>query len=287
MLRYQFSNISAKFWDSVLEEIGPYVKGPKVGRNQSCPCGSGRKYKVCCLREAKESLRRMDFDRCFLKNGDLTFRPPKFGVYSDQEMEDITKYILRVERVVFLIKSSRPEQIGHFFEGMCFDCELLIMAAHYLETGNKDKAMKFFARVAESDEVDPCVEYFDMFQNLMSYWRNKDIDEAIYFMKHRMRKTPCDEDHDPDMDERDLADLYIAKGDKEKGIRMFEDLIKRHPDNIWNYNCAAICLQYGGEYQLAKKFVNGGIKLAQKTRDPEDLLPQLKDILKKIRERRD
>ncbi|MGY8733817.1 MAG: SEC-C metal-binding domain-containing protein, partial [Pirellulales bacterium] len=23
--------------------------GPKVGRNDSCPCGSGKKYKKCCL----------------------------------------------------------------------------------------------------------------------------------------------------------------------------------------------------------------------------------------------
>lgn len=26
---------------------------PKVGRNDSCPCGSGKKYKKCCLKEAK------------------------------------------------------------------------------------------------------------------------------------------------------------------------------------------------------------------------------------------
>lgn len=23
--------------------------GPKVGRNDSCPCGSGKKYKKCCI----------------------------------------------------------------------------------------------------------------------------------------------------------------------------------------------------------------------------------------------
>ncbi len=27
----------------------PLVKGPKVGRNDPCPCGSGKKYKKCCL----------------------------------------------------------------------------------------------------------------------------------------------------------------------------------------------------------------------------------------------
>jgi hypothetical protein len=24
-------------------------EGPKTGRNEPCPCGSGRKYKICCL----------------------------------------------------------------------------------------------------------------------------------------------------------------------------------------------------------------------------------------------
>ena len=29
-------------------EQQPVVKGPKVGRNDPCPCGSGKKYKKCC-----------------------------------------------------------------------------------------------------------------------------------------------------------------------------------------------------------------------------------------------
>jgi uncharacterized protein YecA (UPF0149 family) len=50
-----------KGWDSILtpekrKEIKKtytatktIVKGDKVGRNDSCPCGSGKKYKKCCL----------------------------------------------------------------------------------------------------------------------------------------------------------------------------------------------------------------------------------------------
>lgn len=30
----------------------PVVKAPKVGRNDPCPCGSGKKYKKCCLNKA-------------------------------------------------------------------------------------------------------------------------------------------------------------------------------------------------------------------------------------------
>jgi len=32
------------------ENIEPYVREePKIGRNDACPCGSGRKYKKCCI----------------------------------------------------------------------------------------------------------------------------------------------------------------------------------------------------------------------------------------------
>ncbi|MGQ0525498.1 MAG: SEC-C metal-binding domain-containing protein [Betaproteobacteria bacterium] len=33
------------------EPIAPHFrKTPKIGRNDPCPCGSGKKYKKCCLR---------------------------------------------------------------------------------------------------------------------------------------------------------------------------------------------------------------------------------------------
>jgi len=47
-------------WDNLLSESkrkelylaqkksGTIVKGPKIGRNDPCPCGSGKKYKKCC-----------------------------------------------------------------------------------------------------------------------------------------------------------------------------------------------------------------------------------------------
>ena len=32
------------------KKAGTIVKGPKIGRNDPCPCGSGKKYKKCCGR---------------------------------------------------------------------------------------------------------------------------------------------------------------------------------------------------------------------------------------------
>ena len=34
------------------KKSGTVVKGPKIGRNDPCPCGSGLKYKNCCGRNA-------------------------------------------------------------------------------------------------------------------------------------------------------------------------------------------------------------------------------------------
>ena len=31
---------------------GTVIKGKKIGRNEPCPCGSGKKYKNCCGKNA-------------------------------------------------------------------------------------------------------------------------------------------------------------------------------------------------------------------------------------------
>ena len=39
--------------EPVKPEVAEYHAGPKVGRNDPCPCGSGKKYKKCCLNSQK------------------------------------------------------------------------------------------------------------------------------------------------------------------------------------------------------------------------------------------
>jgi preprotein translocase subunit SecA len=34
--------------NEVIAKAAPVRMGPKVGRNDPCPCGSGKKYKQCC-----------------------------------------------------------------------------------------------------------------------------------------------------------------------------------------------------------------------------------------------
>lgn len=39
----------------------------KPGRNDPCPCGSGKKYKRCCMKVVKRNLSQLGFQRAFLK----------------------------------------------------------------------------------------------------------------------------------------------------------------------------------------------------------------------------
>ena len=63
MFRYTIKEMNANGipqWDEIFTEekkkelyveqkkSGTVVKGPKIGRNDPCPCGSGKKYKHCC-----------------------------------------------------------------------------------------------------------------------------------------------------------------------------------------------------------------------------------------------
>jgi preprotein translocase subunit SecA len=50
-LQYQHADISADTAETEKPAgiaIAPVRSGPKVGRNDPCPCGSGKKYKACC-----------------------------------------------------------------------------------------------------------------------------------------------------------------------------------------------------------------------------------------------
>ena len=47
--------------------IATIVSPKKTGRNEPCPCGSGKKYKKCCMVKKAKRLTRQGFDLCFKK----------------------------------------------------------------------------------------------------------------------------------------------------------------------------------------------------------------------------
>ena len=40
-----------RFRQNIIEKLGPLTPRKKIGRNKPCPCGSGKKYKKCCMKK--------------------------------------------------------------------------------------------------------------------------------------------------------------------------------------------------------------------------------------------
>lgn len=56
----------------------------KIGRNDPCPCGSGKKYKKCCLGQSREKRWSLDEIRSFA-TGEIILRLNKFGISVTEE----------------------------------------------------------------------------------------------------------------------------------------------------------------------------------------------------------
>ena len=67
-----------------------------IGRNDSCPCGSGRKFKKCCLRAAQAAVNDEQVGNSIElptpeggKVGDILLQTP--GLTADDEVERLTR----------------------------------------------------------------------------------------------------------------------------------------------------------------------------------------------------
>ncbi len=118
----------------------------KPGRNEPCPCGSGKKYKKCCLHTLKPSARGTfvytDLD-------DLSNQVPEL---INQEKYD------EAEKVCRKLREQYPEQI----DGLHRSAELFEAMRNY------DKAATFYNRTAEFAEQADGFE-----QKSVAHFRNK------------------------------------------------------------------------------------------------------------------
>ena len=46
---WRYSHLSKKEREANIQPIRNSKDNPKIGRNEPCPCGSGKKYKRCCF----------------------------------------------------------------------------------------------------------------------------------------------------------------------------------------------------------------------------------------------
>ncbi len=123
----------------------------KPGRNEPCPCGSGRKYKKCCLHAPKPGVGGTFI---YTDLDDLSNQIP--------ELIKLEKYD-EAEEVCRKLRQEYPEQI----DGLHRSAEL------FEAMGNYDKAAAFYNRTAEFAEQADGFE-----QKSVEYFRNMAVQLA-------------------------------------------------------------------------------------------------------------
>lgn len=140
----------------------------KPGRNAPCPCGSGTKYKKCCLPKDEETARRAsDEQRRLLET----------MTWDDDELDDLSNSVLD------LIKERR-------FEDALAVCKRLLdewpevidglerSAMVYKAMGQPDQALDYYRRALAFTERDDQRDGFD--EPARAYYRERiaDIEKA-------------------------------------------------------------------------------------------------------------
>lgn len=75
--------------------------GEKVGRNDPCPCGSGKKYKSCCLQKQQQkssSLGKRKFTAKVLSGGGINKVSQQMGIEQGQTTKVVVDYTTLMER---------------------------------------------------------------------------------------------------------------------------------------------------------------------------------------------
>ena len=126
MFGYESKEGSGEGFEEFLNDIikkdaqPPASKGRKIGRNDPCPCGSGKKYKNCCLKKDKAKAPQDKIESEEERNKRLKNFPYTgservegriyLGDFFDEESIDIDRlvYLGLKRRPAFLFKSEEP-----------------------------------------------------------------------------------------------------------------------------------------------------------------------------------
>ncbi len=85
---------------------------------------------------------------------------------------------------------------------------------------------------------------------------------------------------------QDLAWFHVALGEAEHGLRIYAELVRDDPSDVWSYNSIAMCLCENGLPELALKAAERGLALTR-LKDEHGLKAQLRDLTQELKDLRD
>lgn len=173
----------------------------KIGRNEPCPCGSGKKYKKCCLDKTEGRLPLSDYEREIdnLMDAGYVF------LQMNEDEKACDAWLVLWERLKLSIQAEildakdwiRMFQRGDSIYDWCQDFEM--------ELGNAGLKSDEYHR----KRITYCEEFCDFFPN---------SEELIL---HNMWRA--------------IGESQAAIGEVAEADQTFQELIADYPDNIWGY----------------------------------------------------
>jgi len=144
-------------------------------------------------------------------------------------------------------------------------------------------AMASLNEIAKSPTASPLLWYEDIYLELAFAMRGDPKRESVGWIKsalaydlryHEGKSVPgllCD-----------LAEMYIAVGDVDRGLTILAALLQYTPDDIWIYNLMAISFDHYGLTEIGAQAAQRGLELLEAEGDPHKLRGQLDDGMKQM-----
>jgi len=166
------------------------VPSEKIGRNESCPCGSGKKYKHCCLGKHEAAMRTKDTEQAEnlraneKEQEQLVQRIEKaFTLLGSQQYSEAIRFALKLTKLY--PNEDRLHDIvatSHLYSGECE--ESIKICKHRLEVARSEKAYFIKHGRYRDAEIDrPALSYYyPPLTWLQKYWialKTKDY-KAMY-----------------------------------------------------------------------------------------------------------
>ncbi len=231
--------------ERLLNPTGSQIRSTKIGRNKPCPCGSGKKYKKCCL--GKQENEDSDDLEELMQKGYSLLEKNKTVEACEIWSEVWNKLKSRFPSDMKSIEDA--ERIFHGTQNLFNWCQDL-----ELELGNAGiENSSFYKR-----RIEYCKEFISFFP-----WTDS-------LILHNMRRA--------------IAESYFGTGDHSKGDEAFIKLIEEYPENIWGYigwgdmYLMPLNKTDTPNYERAKQIY--GMALHQDIEDKDALLERLSELEK-------
>jgi tetratricopeptide (TPR) repeat protein len=201
-----------------------FEKGRKVGRNDPCPCGSGKKYKKCCFAENKNDAsgngKITRIDSKSLPNNinsagnksinDIIYDTLKGENRKDDDFEnlhpELEKLFINLAIVEHTVSDMYDHELDAIDPNLCRPCYRFLVACQYRERGNISKAIEILLALARQEGEDPALEYTLVYEELANCAVDRgDRSKALSWIE---RAIAYDQKHEEGIREDDLQQKF-------------------------------------------------------------------------------